>query len=82
MRRRLVIWLIPLALALGGLSLALAHGPDLFVEQTSSMTPLIKPGDLVIDHRLGVNETLKVGQIVGYRYGDMLVTHRIIGVNH
>jgi signal peptidase I len=82
MMRRLLIWLIPLAMTPALLSLALAHGPDLFVEQTSSMTPLIRPGDLVVDHRLSANETLKVGQIVGYRYGDMLVTHRIIGVNY
>ncbi len=79
MWRRLAFLLIPLALAVG--ILAMLNGPDLFVEQTSSMAPLIKPGDLIIDHHLQTNETPQVGQIVGYRYGNMLITHRIIAVN-
>jgi|GEM_PF-5067103 len=57
-----------------------AHSlPDLFVEQTSSMTPLIQPGDLVISAKPSHGTVPIIGAIASYQFRDELITHRIIG---
>ena len=73
--------IVLLVCGLGVLLSLLVHWPDLLVERTSSMTPLIKPGALVIGQRIQPGQSPAVGQIVSYMYGDLLITHRIIGKN-
>lgn len=50
---------------------------------TGSMEPLIDPGDMIIINRIQTEEQikgLKVGDIVQFARGEILITHRIIEV--
>ncbi|MBN1855951.1 MAG: signal peptidase I [Dehalococcoidia bacterium] len=46
---------------------------------TGSMTPLIKPGDVVIAAKVGVNE-IEEGDIIDFRRGDIRVIHRVVAI--
>lgn len=81
MRQRHFRLLVMLLSMVGVVALALTWHPDLFIERTSSMTPLLKPGDLILGERLRPGQAPAVGQIAGYQYGGMLVTHRVIAAN-
>lgn len=47
---------------------------------TGSMSPVIKPGDVVLVHKIQAAEQLKVGEIIQFRRDEMLISHRIADV--
>jgi signal peptidase len=51
---------------------------------SGSMTPAIRTGDLVIDNPVSPSQAghLKVGQIISFRAGSKVFTHRIHAVEH
>ena len=83
---RLLLAVVVLTLAAGGVVAALAHhqGYRAFVVRTGSMTPDLPPGDLLIDapptgpYRQGDVITFKVRAAPGL---EPVVTHRVYGVH-
>jgi signal peptidase len=50
-----------------------------FIVLSDSMNPGISAGDLVLTKEADT-DTLKVGDIISYRVGDSVITHRITGI--
>ena len=47
---------------------------------SNSMKPWIKPGDIVL-LQSALTEKLRIGDIITYQSGNILITHRIININ-
>lgn len=48
---------------------------------SGSMSPQIKKGDVVIIEKISDNyDTLKVGNVIAFKYNDVIVVHRIINI--
>ncbi len=69
-------------LAIGAIAaLLLTHtAPKLLIERTSSMSPQIAPGDLVVAEPVTPMNPPRVGEIASYQLGPYLITHRIVGM--
>lgn len=55
-------------------------GKKLFIVETDSMKPLFNGGDLIVTKNVDVKD-LKVGDVISYREGKVVVTHRIEKIN-
>lgn len=47
---------------------------------TGSMEPKIKKGDVVVIEKMSGYDTLKEGQIIAFKYNNVLIVHRIIRI--
>ncbi len=45
---------------------------------SGSMKPEIQKGDVVIIENINDSKNLQVGQIIAYKYGDVLIVHRLV----
>lgn len=49
------------------------------VVATGSMEPMIKPGDVILVHRVKPQD-LQIGDVIQFRRGNILISHRIIDI--
>jgi len=58
-------------------------GHPMMVVLSGSMSPAVRTGDLVVDDPVGASQAmgLKPGQIISFRSGGKVITHRIAGVS-
>jgi signal peptidase len=83
--KKIVIWTLSLALAVILAAFIFVHfspGHDMRLVRSESMKPAINMGDLVITGPVGglFIGAIEEGDIVTYRRGDELVTHRVISI--
>ena len=45
---------------------------------SGSMTPNIQKGDVVIIEKVDNKKTIKEGQVLAYKYGNIIIVHRIV----
>lgn len=46
---------------------------------TGSMRPYLQPGDMIVDKQAEAEE-VKVGDVITYKVGSSIVTHRVVGI--
>ncbi len=86
MKEKLLRWLINLFLAAALLLAAAAWLPKAFhmeayVVKSSSMEPAIKAGSVIYVSPYKKEEPIHQGDIISFRTGETLVTHRILSVD-
>lgn len=79
-------WIINLAFAFALLLAAAVWLPEAFhmrayVVKSSSMEPAIKAGSVIYVREYREDEEVCPGDIVSFRAGEVMVTHRIVSVN-
>ncbi|MDD5190012.1 MAG: signal peptidase I [Dehalococcoidales bacterium] len=67
---------------IGLLFIQISPNYSLFFVKSGSMSPAIKPGDLVITGPVDgwFTGKLEVGKVITFKQTDLLVTHRIVGI--